>query len=82
MNYGCDVSASFRNDGGFGNTVATFYLLSDDKSGYVTKCSVATPHADEGDSVTARCHADDQNLENYLRTGRYMHLDTRVSNNP
>jgi hypothetical protein len=77
--YGCDLSVTLRNTGGYGNAIANF-TVDDDSSHELAKCSVATSDTRTGDSVTATCTADDGGLEQSLHRPWHLWWHVHVTN--
>ncbi|MFC5117163.1 hypothetical protein ACFPN7_24765 [Amycolatopsis halotolerans] len=63
----CTMSAIFRNDGGPGTAVATFFVLLPDRYTFIAKCSVILGYTEQNGFTNAGCTADSAQILTYFR---------------
>jgi hypothetical protein len=75
---GCPVTGNFKNVGQTGNGNVTFNLMDQGKTTTLASCTAAIPQADNGQTVSASCTANSDQLQQYFKTNSTVSVTTKV----
>jgi hypothetical protein len=75
---GCPITGNYKNRGQPGNGTVTFNVMDQAKTTVLASCTAAIPQADTGQTVSATCTANSDQLQQYFKTNGTVTVTAKV----